>query len=313
MDGLLHRVPVDGDQRGKRSGAYVGHLDHRPAGYIQNFRTGLRTTWRVSDPVAALDARDRARMAALADQLRLERAVERERLHERTAREVDAIWKTARPVETHPYLVEKGVASHGLRQDALGRLLVPVLDADRRLWSFQRIGSDGFKRFYEGGRVEGGHFVIGDLATQGPVLIAEGYATAATLYELTGMTAIVAFNAGNLSPVARTYRRLYPNRDIYIAADNDHRRESEGKPNVGREKAEEAAVAIRGATLLPVFTGKDLGSDWNDVVRDYGAEAAHQQLAAALATAERRTLRAGLGDQVGGEVAAALHRASTRT
>ena len=287
MDGRLYRVQVEGDKRSERSGAYVGHLDGRPAGYIQNFRTGQRINWKASGHAAALDAQDRAQMAAEAAQKRLERAAERERLYERTAQEVDAIWATAMPAQAHPYLAGKGVASHGLRQDALGRLLVPVQDADGKLWSFQRIGPDGFKQFYEGSRVEGGHYVIGDLAKPGPVLIAEGYATTATLHELTGRPAIVAFNAGNLAPVARTYRRLYPDREIYIAGDNDHRREAEGKPNVGREKAEEAAAAIGGYPLVPTFAADDLGSDWNDVVRNHSVEAARQQLAAAMAIAER--------------------------
>jgi len=287
MDGRLYRVPVDGDRGSERSGAYIGHLDGRPAGYIQNFRTGQRINWKASGRAAALDVEDRAQMAAEAAQKRQERAAERERLYERTAQEVDAIWTTATPIEAHPYLAEKGVASHGLRQDALGRLLVPVQDADGKLWSFQRIGQDGFKQFYEGGRVEGGHFVIGDLAHPGPVLIAEGYATAATLHELTGRPAIVAFNAGNLMPVARTYQQLYPDREIYIAGDNDHRREAEGKPNVGREKAEEAAAAIGGFTLLPTFAVDDLGSDWNDAARAQGVDAARQRLAVAMAIAER--------------------------
>jgi putative DNA primase/helicase len=226
-------------------------------------------------------------MAAEAAQKRQERAAERERQYERTAQEVDAIWTTATPTQAHPYLAEKGVASHGLRQDALGRLLVPVQDADGKLWSFQRVGPDGFKQFYEGGRVEGGHFVIGDLVQPGRVLIAEGYATGATLHELTGRPAIVAFNAGNLMPVARTYRQLWPDREICIAGDNDHRREAEGKPNVGREKAEEAAAAIDGFALLPTFAENDLGSDWNDVARAQGADAAREQLAIAMAIAGR--------------------------
>ena len=164
---------------------------------------------------------------------------------------------------------------------------MPVQDADGKLWSFQRIGPDGFKQFYEGGRVEGGHYVIGDLAKPGPLLIAEGYATAATLHEVTGRPAIVAFNAGNLMPVARTYRQLYPDREIYIAGDNDHRREAEGKPNVGREKAEETAAAIGGFALLPTFAENDLGTDWNDVARAQGPDASRQQFAVALAIAQR--------------------------
>jgi putative DNA primase/helicase len=91
-------------------------------------------------------------MAAEAAQKRQAKVRERQRQCERTAQEVDAIWTTATPIQDHPYLAEKGIASHGLRQDAFVRLLVPVQDADGKLWSFQRIGPDGFKQFYEGGR-----------------------------------------------------------------------------------------------------------------------------------------------------------------
>jgi putative DNA primase/helicase len=290
MDGAMHRVFVDGDQGRERSGAYVAHLDGRPAGFIQNFRTGQRTNWKASSRAAPLDAQDRAQMAAEAAQKRQERAAERERMYERTAQEVDAIWTVATPTQAHPYLTEKGVASHGLRQDAVGRLLVPLFDADGKLWSFQRIGPDGFKQFYEGGRVEGGHYIVGDLQRPGPVLIAEGYATAATLHELSSKVTIAAFNAGNLVHVAETYRRLYPDRAIYIAGDNDHRREAQGKPNVGREKAEQAAAAIDGFALLPNFAEDDLGSDWNDLVRSQGVDAARQRLGVAMAIATRERI-----------------------
>jgi phage/plasmid primase-like uncharacterized protein len=144
--------------------------------------------------------------------------------------------------------------------------------------------------FMPNGRVEGGHFVIGDVHQPGPVLITEGYATAATLHELTGMPAIVAFNAGNLMPVAQTWRQLDPDRPIYIAGDNDHRRKAEGKPNVGREKAEEAAAAIGGFALLPYFAERDAGSDWNDLARGQGREAMRQQLMGAIAIAEREQI-----------------------
>ena len=309
MDGEMHRVPVEGDKGNERSGAYVGHLDGRPAGFIQNFKTGVKTTWKASGQVAALGAQDRAHMAAEAAQKRHERALERERMYERTAQQVDAIWTAATPVEAHPYLAEKGVPSHGLRQgvdgqtitvrdregaeheiSVAGRLLVPVADANGTMMSLQFIDPPGGKMFMPNGRVEGGHYVVGDLGKPGSVLIAEGYATAATLHELTGMSAIVAFNAGNLAPVAQTYRQLHPDRPIYIAGDNDHRREAEGKPNVGRDKAEEAAAAIGGFALLPAFAEHDAGSDWNDLARGQGRDAARQQLMAGIAIAEREQM-----------------------
>ena len=160
----------------------------------------------------------------------------------------------------------------------------------------QRIGNDGFKLFQEDGRVEGGHFLIGDARQPGPLLIAEGFATAATLHEMTGMPAIVAFNAGNLLPVVQTYRGLYPDRTIYIAGDNDWQRETQrdaqGRPkvNVGRVKAEEAATAIGGQTVLPVFPRDSLGTDWNDLARAQGRTEAAGQFRLAMAIGDREQI-----------------------
>jgi len=287
MDGALHRVPVEGDRPRQRSGAYIGHLNGRPAGFIENFRTGVRTTWKGPDAVANLDAADRARLVADAAQQRHDRAMARERQYLRVADEVSAIWAAAAPATDHPYLDEKGVPSHDLRVGEDGRLLVPVRDASGRIWSLQHISPDGAKLFHEGGRVQGGHVVIGDIAREGPLLIAEGYATAATVHDLTGMPAVAAFNAGNLAPVSRSHRALYPDRAIYVAGDNDHRREAEGQPNVGRQKAEEAAAAVDGVALLPQFAVNESGSDWNDLVRLRGKDAARVELQVAIAGAER--------------------------
>jgi putative DNA primase/helicase len=295
MDGQMHRVPVEGDKGKERSGAYVGHLDGKPAGFIQNFKTGVKSNWKATAQAAALGAQDRACMAAEAAQKRHERALERERQYERTAQEVEAIWTAATPAEAHPYLADKGVVSHGLRIAEDGRLLVPVQDANGKLWSLQHIGRDGFKQFHESGRVEGGHYPIGNLDASGPLLIAEGYATAATIHEIMDMPAIVAFNAGNLAAVAQACRARYPDRAIYITGDNDHQREAAGKPNVGRERAEQAAAAIGGFTLLPTFARHDSGSDWNDLARSEGRDTARQQLMAAVAVAEREQTVQGLG------------------
>lgn len=73
-----------------------------PAGYIQNFRTGQRINWKAAGRASALDAQDRAQMAAEAAQKRQERAAERERQCERTAQEVDAIRTTATPTQPIP-------------------------------------------------------------------------------------------------------------------------------------------------------------------------------------------------------------------
>ena len=46
LDGQLHRYDVDGDKRGKKNGAYIIHTDGYPAGYVQNWKTGVKENWR---------------------------------------------------------------------------------------------------------------------------------------------------------------------------------------------------------------------------------------------------------------------------
>ncbi len=127
-------------------------------------------------------------------------------------------------------------------------------------------------------------------------MVAEGYATAATLHEHTAAPVAVAFHAGNLEPVARALRAAHPDRQILVAADNDHRKTRElgpdGKPkkNVGLEEARAAAAAVDGAVLAPAFGPDDRGSDWNDLRQEKGPREFARQVGRGLAVAERRQL-----------------------
>ena len=110
-------------------------------------------------------------------------------------------------MQTHPYLTRKGVEAHGLRQDRRGNLLVPMRDIDGRLWGLQTITPDGGKLFMRGGRKQGTHALLGELQPGAPVVIAEGFATAATMREATGLAVVAAFDSGNLLDVARALPR----------------------------------------------------------------------------------------------------------
>ena len=63
--------------------------------------------------------------------------------------------------------------------------------------------SRGGKAVRQDGRKLGLYAQIGTIDPAQPILIAEGFATAATLQEATGMAVIVAFDAGNLNPSPR--------------------------------------------------------------------------------------------------------------
>ena len=284
MDGQKHRVPVEGDAKGKRSGTYIGHLDDRPAGYIHNFKTGEEIRWSASRPAKEISLAERAAMRDRIDAERTAREAARNHQEAVVSHLAVAVWNGARPVRSHPYLTAKGIEAHGLRQDGRGNLLVPMHDVDRRLWGVQRIASDGKKLFMREGKKQGTHALLGELQPGTPLVIAEGFATAATIREATGFAIVAAFDSGNLEHVARAFRERDPARPIIIAADNDHHlpRRQSPLPNVGQEKATVAAQAVAGIVLTPVFASTDTGTDWNDYAAQHGKTAMQTEVHAQM-------------------------------
>lgn len=301
MDGKLHRVPVEGDKQGQKNGGYVGFMDGHPAGYINNYKTGLETTWKSEQPVNRLSESDRIRLEQEAAQRQLKRAQEREEIQEQTANLVADCWLNAAHAQNHPYLERKGVQPYGLRVNTHGsveigqpqpdepaqhwsghgELLIPIVDIEGRFWGAQSIDDQGRKSFPRGGRTQGGHHVLGDTKEGQPILIAEGYATAATVHEALGLPVVVAFNSGNLPTVAQAFREKYPTNLLVIAGDNDHTKPIE--KNVGLLKAQEAAQKVAGHLLIPEFEKGSTGTDWNDLAQEKGNVAIRHQLQVGLA------------------------------
>jgi len=273
-DGSLHRCGTDGKERGA-DGAYVLHPDPPASGWFKNYRTGHEDSWTAGSGDMSPEERKR-----------LNRRIQRDkaaRQEEEAKRRAEAREKATRILEDskpcsadHPYLKKKGIKPvAGVRMTDDGKLVVPVLDpADNTAMSLQFIDRDGGKKFLYGGQTSGGFFAI--KGEPGPLYIAEGLATAATIHEATGHTILAAFNAGNLIHVARSARIRYPEREIIIAGDDDH--ETEGNP--GRTKAEQAGQEIKGKVILPKFKNPTGKTDFNDLAAAEGLEAVKQQLRA---------------------------------
>ena len=128
-------------------------------------------------------------------------------------------------------------------------------------------------------------------------MIAEGWATAATIQRECGGTVVAAFNAGNLETVARAIREQHPDRPIVIAGDNDHQRAREldartGQPkeNRGKTAAEKAAEAVGGYAAIPTFSAESKGTDWNDWTQENGNEALRKAMTESMLLADRRQL-----------------------
>jgi len=278
IDGRLHRFRVHGDKPGTENGFYRIYADEWPAGYVGSWKhTGEPVKWR-------FNLKDRQDFKATQEYYRkyynsngykeMMQAREKE-LAEAQSRARDEArarfdqYKAAAP--NHPYLKRKNVESYGLKQ--IGEaLVVPLYDVDENFRTYQTIAPDGEKLFYPGAPTKGAFFSVATLGPanakiDGPILICEGYATGATMYEVTGYPVVCAMNAGNLLPVAKALRERFPDRKILVAADND----TKTKGNPGLTKAQEAVEQAKlDGLIFPEFPDGVGGTDFNDYTRALG-------------------------------------------
>ncbi len=292
MDGKLHRVALIDGKKGSLDGAYIGHLDGVPAGFIQNFKTGLKENWSMSAPAAEMSPEQRAALKAQADLNAQEREREIRRTHEETALRAAQRWeRLPEPPAgaSTPYLDRKGIRAIGARIDG-DSLVIPAADIDGKIWTLQTIpaAEGGKKLFMKGGKKLGCMRVLGEIRDGQDFLIAEGFATGASLHEATGLPVAVAFDSGNLLPVAQALASRYPASFFAFMADDDRF----GEKNVGMEKAYEAAMALGAGIVAPEFASLEgEPTDFNDLALRQSLGEVKGQAEAGL-EAERRRLRA---------------------
>lgn len=249
-DGDFHRFAVDGDRSGKRSGWYVCFGSW---GSYGDWRSGFKRGWRATG--GPTDFTQAVR----------EHRQKRSETHTEGKRRAAYIWSIATPVIGHEYLTRKRVRAHALRVHR--NLLVIPARRDGELVTLEFVSADGTKRFLKGGRKHGAYHVIGK--PDSLIFIAEGYATAASIFESTGICCVVAFDAGNLLEVGRAVRAKYPNTEIIFAADND---KTAGNPGVS--KALHAGSDIGASVVFP-----SQWADFNDLYCQGRAQAVRDELA----------------------------------
>ena len=273
-DGKIHRIRHRDDKKGRKSGWYVLFLDGLAAGAYGNWKEDFSAQWcAVSE--RELTEKEQAENLRRMEAAKAEREKERAALADEAAERAANLLNEGSPVESHPYLHAKGVNAFGLvALSPAGKLVVPIQNAAGEIRNAQTISQDGSKRFLFGGEKKGCFFAVGALTAR-RVWIVEGYSTGATIHAATGETVVVAFDAGNLRPVAEAIRCAAPYTEIVIAGDNDQYNEI----NIGAEKARAAAEAVGGRALVPDFPDTtESPTDWNDLQQQAGLDAVKRQL-----------------------------------
>lgn len=236
-------------------------------------------------PSLSAEQRDALRKRIAEDKRRAD--AQRQFEAKRAAQRADQMWRKCSATGVAAYLERKGVGNHGCRFTDTGALVVPMLDVKGAVHGLQFILPPGHKKREQIGRdktywppglqKQGHFFTLGNPQAGGIILIAEGYATAATLFEATGHPTIVAFDAGNLAPVSEVIAKHYRRARILVCADDDYL--TDGNPGVTAAQA--AALAVDGAHLAPAFTvdraGKKL-TDFNDLAAIEGLHVVRGQV-----------------------------------
>jgi putative DNA primase/helicase len=210
-----------------------------------------------------------AQSAQAIERMRQHREAERQSRIKAMRRARD-FWCASKPImRVHPYLENKGLSPRGcagLRAHD-GLLVVPVWHGDWII-SVQTIAADGTKRFWPGAPVKAGAFVLNRERAAVTALV-EGLATGLAVYQsLPQAKVIVAFDAGNLLPVAQ---RIKPHGNVVVVADNDHGTEAKRGTNPGIEKARNTADLLGCGIWWP--EGIE-GTDAADCVKEWGERAA---------------------------------------
>lgn len=270
LTGAVVRVPVRAapsikpDTGNQKSGWYVcNELSGNYFATYGNWRTGEQHKW------SSINTNDLAPVDRQALQKQMEEAVKRAEeakkiRHDEVAAEVQERYKKCQPVIAHEYLKSKNVKSYGLKQ-LNESLIVPVLSPTTgELRSLQYIDKKGQKRFVSASEIKGNIFVIGcelgQLATQEQLVVVEGYATAATVYESTKIATVCVFSANFTLEALSNIRKICQAR-LYIALDND-------ESGVGERKAKEVASAIPNSFVrIPSARG-----DYNDMAQEHGLD-----------------------------------------
>jgi putative DNA primase/helicase len=283
VDGRIHRADVEGKPARNPDASYMLNLVGVPAGGYQNWTDGRG--WENWCLTGARERLSPAEKVELEKKLRAAAAsanAERREAQTRAAAKAQRLFGGAAPCNGHPYLTSKKVNGYGVRL-LYGKVVVPLFCKDT-IFNLQFIDGDGHKRFLRGGCISGAYYMIGE--PDGTIYIAEGYATAATIHQVTDAAAVVGLFDSNLLRVAEAIREKYPTAKIIVCADDDWK--TDGNP--GRTHAEAAALAVSGLVAVPIFgdcrTNRE--TDFNDLFNASGAEAVRRCLGEARAPSPRQ-------------------------
>ena len=261
-NGITRFSTHDKKKRDKSGWYWFDYEDGVLFGAFGCFRD-LETITFTSKSYKALDAskrheinmRIKARKEEQENKLRLDQ--------ELVAGEAQKLFTANSDAPTFDYSIKKKVPIYANTKILENVLYIPLFDYTGKLWNYQKIFVDGSKYYFKpfedkSGRKKGCFYPID--GKDDIVLICEGYATGATLFEQTGQTTICAMDCANIIEVASALRGnpRFTQSQFIVCADNDH------------DKKRIQSFKDAGLTVKEAPDSERSGYDYNDYYLDGG-------------------------------------------
>lgn len=268
VEGSFHPIRSVDDKRSKRSKSYC--IFNNPDGtvvvIVNDFKTGEKIT-------RVLNKGDHKKIdyARIDKQRDLNRKTHyhEKKQYKRTIKEEFFSFENGGEGRTNNYLNKKKIKSvQYVRWDNKNNFYIPLIDINGHLSTYQKITNSGQKILAKGGIKKGAFFPMGDIRQASTIILAEGYATAFSLYESLkhlNIAVIMCCDANNLIDVMCEVNNKYPRKNYIIGADND-------KSDVGLEKAQKCLDINPNSGIFMPKKINNQSTDWNDVFVLKGAD-----------------------------------------
>ena len=271
--GKMIRCKAFGDTKSQKSGAYFLKPDFPYNYYLINYRTGESIKGNFKD------LKDKNYRSSIKfEKKKMDIFIPNDNEDEYRKKAYFAYKKFQSSngdklaIDNHSYLVNKKIVGYGIKLDTNNELLIPGRDVEGKIWTLQSINAEGNKRYISGSKKAGMFHKVGwvkqHLSFSGVFYIAEGYATATSIFMATGEPSIVAFDSGNMINVGQEIRRKYPESNIVYCMDADY---------AGVYHAFKAASLTKGKVVLPMILPLGL-NDFNDVHIHFGLAIVKKQI-----------------------------------
>lgn len=293
LDGNLHRYDINGEKRGRKSGVYIIHTDGFPAGFVQNWKEGVKEKWKFNTTGLSEEQRqyfnseEYRKQEEEREKIRQEREQKRKEKQAEAAEHSRVLWEQLKEApENHEYLQRKHIKPFDIRTNG-EQLAIPLRNIQGVVKSIQWINTDGTKRFQPDTAPAGLFWSVGleDIQpdAENTILLGEGFATMAKVHELLGLPCVAGISCHFMKSVAETLIQKYAKSKIYVMADNDKKTELKLGLNPGIESAQ--AIVNQGhahGVIVPEFDNPEDGTDWDDFALKFGDEECKLVLTARL-------------------------------